>query len=451
MHNKFKKLTLAAAVASVASVAFVGQAQAGGYQINEQSVSGQGYGHAGRSSNVHDATIVYGNPAGMSFLDRAQITVGGTFLSVNSDISNVRASQSSPAFLQATGGATDTLPVTGSNDGDMVPGTLVPFAFYAHPVNEQLAFGFGVYAPFGSKTEYENDFQGRNQGNYTEVKVMTAQPTVSYRFNEQWSVGAGLTYNRVEGELRRQVPVATPMGLSEVDSRVEGDDEAWGYNLGVIYQPVPETTFGLTYRSKVDFNLEGSFAANSPVLDQLGIGTVTDTAALDLTTPETVNFSLTQQMSDKLKLMFGVSWARWSRFDQILVTGTERGVITNEQQNYSNAWAFSTGGEYQLTPTLALRAGVALDFTPTQDATRSVRIPSDDRRIFSIGAGWSPTPDLTLDVAYSYLTERSTHVDQSKTDSFTVAGQQTPPITSNYSADYKNEAHGFGAQLTYRF
>lgn len=448
MHNKFKKLTLAAAVASVA---FVSQAQAGGYQINEQSVSGQGYGHAGRSSNVHDATIVYGNPAGMSFLDRAQITVGGTFLNVNSDISNVRASQSSPAFLQATGGATDTLPVAGSNDGDMVPGTLIPFAFYAHPVNEQLAFGFGVYAPFGSKTEYEDSFQGRNQGNYTEVKVMTAQPTVSYRFNEQWSVGAGLTYNRIEGELRRQVPVATPLGLSEVDSRVEGDDEAWGYNLGIIYQPVPETTFGLTYRSKVDFNLEGSFAANSPVLDQLGIGTVTDTAALDLTTPETVNFSLTQQMSDNLKLMFGASWARWSRFDQILVTGTERGEITNEQQNYSNAWAFSTGGEYQLTPTLALRAGVALDFTPTQDETRSVRIPSDDRRIFSIGAGWSPTPDLTLDVAYSYLTERSTHVDQSKTDSFTVAGQQTPPITSNYSADYKNEAHGFGAQLTYRF
>lgn len=425
MHNKFKKLTLAAAVASVA---FVSQAQAGGYQINEQSVSGQGYGHAGRSSNVHDATIVYGNPAGMSFLDRAQITVGGTFLNVNSDISNVRASQSSPAFLQATGGATDTLPVAGTNDGDMVPGTLIPFAFYAHPVNEKLAFGFGVYAPFGSKTEYENGFQGRNQGNYTEVKVMTAQPTVSYRFNEQWSVGAGLTYNRVEGELRRQVPVATPLGLSEVDSRVEGDDEAWGYNLGVIYQPAPETTFGLTYRSKVDFNLEGSFAANSPVLDQLGIGTVTDTAALDLTTPETVNFSLTQEMSDKLKLMFGVSWARWSRFDQILVTGTERGEITNEQQNYSNAWAFSTGGEYQLTPTVALRAGVALDFTPTQDETRSVRIPSDDRRIFSIGAGWSPTPDLTLDVAYSYLTERSTQVDQSKTDSFTVAGQQTPPI-----------------------
>lgn len=458
MNNKFNKLTLAAAI----TAAFASQAHAGGYQINEQSVSGQGYGHAGRSSNVHDATIVYGNPAGMSFLDRAQMTVGGTYLSVNSDISNVSSSRSGALVdTDGVGNVTGVTPfnnsISGTNDGDMVPGTLIPFAFYAHPVNEQLALGFGVYAPFGSKTDYEDNFQGRNQGNYTEVKVMTAQPTVSYRFNEQWSVGAGVTYNRVEGELHRQVPVSVPGNplmepmVTEVDSRVEGDDEAWGYNLGVIYKPVPETTLGLTYRSKVDFNLEGSFSASSPVLDQLGIGTVTDTAALDLTTPETVNFSLTQQMTDRLKLMFGASWARWSQFDQILVTGSELPVITDEQQNYSNAWAFSTGGEYQLTPELALRAGVALDFTPTQDSTRSVRIPSDDRRIFSIGAGWSPTPDLTLDVAYSYLTERGTQVDQSKTDGFNVGGQQTAPITSNYSADYKNEAHGFGAQLTYRF
>ncbi|MGO2262627.1 OmpP1/FadL family transporter [Halomonas sp.] len=450
MYNKFNKLTLAAAVSAAV---FASQAHAGGYQINEQSVSGQGYGHAGRSSNVHDATIVYGNPAGMSFLDRAQITVGGTYLHVNTDVNNATSGRS----LETPAGSLPLGSVEGTNEGDMVPGTLVPFAFYAQPVNEQLAFGFGVYAPFGSKTEYEGGFEGRNQGNYTEVKVMTAQPTVSYRFNEQWGVGLGITYNRVDGELHRQVPVAVGQAangapiVTEVDSRVEGDDDAWGYNLGVIYQPVPETTFGLTYRSKVDFNLDGSFSASSPVLDQLGIGTVTDTAALDLTTPETVNFSITQQMSDNLKLMFGASWARWSRFDQILVTGTEREEITNEQQNYSNAWAFSTGGEYQLTPELALRAGVALDFTPTQDTTRSVRIPSDDRRIFSLGAGWSPTPDLTLDFAYSYLTERSTQVDQTKTDSFTVAGQQTPPITSTYSAGYKNEAHGFGAQLTYRF
>lgn len=451
MHNNVKKLSLAAAIAAVGCAS---QAYAGGYQINEQSVSGQGYGHAGRSSNVHDATIVFGNPAGMSFLDRAQISVGGTYLNPKTNISNVEASRTLDSGV-ALGGlpSGSQIPVggiPGTNEGDMVPGTLVPFAFYAHPVNERLAFGFGVYAPFGSKTDYEDSFQGRYFGNYTEVTVMSAQPTVSYRFNDQWSVGAGITFNRIDGELRRQLPSEAGFNAAgDVDSRVEGDDDAWGYNLGVIYQPVPETTFGLTYRSKVDYTLDGTFVARDPAGN---VVRADDSASLDLTTPETINFSVTQQMSDRFKLMFGASWVRWSRFEQILVQGGAGDTITQEQQDYSNSWAFATGGEYQLTPTLALRAGLTLDYTPTSDEHRSVRIPSDDRRIFSLGAGWSPTPDLTLDVAYSYLTERGTHVEQERADLLASPATGGLPVGgATYSADYKNEAHGFGAQLTYRF
>lgn len=439
MHNKVNKLSWAVAIAAAAIST---QAFAGGYQVNEQSVSGQGYGHAGRSSNVNDATIVFGNPAGMSFLDRAQVSVGGTYLNVNSDISNVEYE----TFANSPGGPVPGAlgPATeGTNEGDMVPGTLIPYAFYAHPVNDRLAFGFGVYAPFGSKTDYEDTFEGRYFGNYTEVAVMSAQPTVSYRFNDQWSVGAGVTYNRIDGELRRQLPTDPSFNPdNDVDARVEGDDEAWGYNLGVIYRPVDETTLGLTYRSKVDYTLEGNFTATDAAGNVLPNS---DTASLDLTTPETVNFSVTQQMSDNLKLMAGASWVRWSRFERILVTGSQDQEITNEPQGYTNAWAFAVGGEYQLNPQLALRAGVTIDNTPTNDEDRSVRIPSDDRRIFSIGAGWSPTDDLTLDLAYSYLTERGTHVSQERDDSLNGLGGVT------YSADYKNEAHGFGAQLTYRF
>lgn len=441
MKNKFNRLTLAAAVAAAA---FAGQAHAGGYQINEQSVSGQGYGHAGRSSNVNDATIVFGNPAGMSFLDRAQVSVGGTYLDVSTDIDNASATRN---------GA----PITGSSDGDMVPGSLIPYAFYAQPVTDKLAFGFGVYAPFGSKTDYEDGFIGRNLGNYTELSVMSAQPTVSYRFNDQWSIGAGLTYNRVEGELHRQVP--NPFNptdpASDIDARIDGDDEGWGYNLGVIFKPAPETTLGLTYRSEVDYTLTGDYRASDPsgLVDTFAPERLRRDAELDLTTPETINFSLTQEMTDRLKLMFGASWARWSYFDEILVTDGQGDSITREEQDYSNAWAFSAGGEYQLNPQWALRAGVTIDKTPTSDDLRSARIPSDDRRIFSIGAGWTPVENLTVDFAYSYLTERSTQVDQERADAFfdQNTGQLVDGVVSTYSADYKNEAHGFGAQLTYRF
>ncbi|PWV79914.1 long-chain fatty acid transport protein [Halomonas sp. A11-A] len=334
-----------------------------------------------------------------------------------------------------------------------MPGTLVPFAFYAQPVNERLAFGFGVYAPFGSKTDYEDGFIGSNLGNYTELRVISAQPTVSYRFNEQWAIGAGITYNRVDGELHRQVanPFVAGSPDADLDARIEGDDDGWGYNLGVMFQPVPETTLGLTYRSKVSYTLTGDYRATDPtgLLDLQAPERLQRDAKLDLTTPETVNFSATQQMTDRLKLMAGASWTRWSQFEQIRVIDPNNGeVITEEPQSYSNAWAYSLGGEYQLNPQLALRAGITLDFTPTSDRFRSARIPSDDRRIFSIGAGWSPTDDLTLDFAYSYLTERGTQVDQSRQDHETLP---VPNVTSTYSADYKNEAHGFGAQLSYRF
>src|SRR5690554_1935954 len=289
MKNKFNRLSLAVAIAAAA---LASQAHAGGYQINEQSVSGQGYGHAGRSSNVNDATIVFGNPAGMSFLDRAQVTAGGTYLNVNSRIRNAQSSSSidASAFDPSIPSGMAQVPlgsIDGTNDGDMVPGTLVPFAFYAHPVNERLAFGFGVYAPFGSKTEYEDSFEGRYMGNYTEVTVMSAQPTLSFKFNEQWSIGAGITYNRVDGELASKVPGALLSAVNPLhdgtdgEVRVEGDDEAWGYNIGVIYRPIPETTLRLTYRSKVEYTLEGTSRSSGGA----EVIRPNQDAKLDLTTP----------------------------------------------------------------------------------------------------------------------------------------------------------------------
>ena len=198
----------------------------------------------------------------------------------------------------------------------------------------------------------------------------------------------------------------------------------------------------------MNYNLTGDYrardASGAIYVNPLTGEAQNKSAKLDLDTPETINFSVTQQMSDRLKLMAGASWTRWDRFDEIRVTGPQGETITFEEQDYSNAWAYALGGEYQLNPQIALRAGITLDFTPTSDEFRSARIPSDDRRIFSIGAGWTPVDSLTIDLAYSYLTERSTQVDQVRSDANDL-------ITSTYSADYKNEAHGFGAQLTYRF
>ncbi|MFW8695095.1 OmpP1/FadL family transporter, partial [Mesorhizobium japonicum] len=99
---------------------------------------------------------------------------------------------------------------SGRNKGDLVPLTAVPFGFYTNTLNEQWAVGLGVYAPFGLVADYEKGFQGKAFGSNSAVKVITVQPTVSYAFNDKFSIGFGPTFNRVTGTLESDVnlPIA---------------------------------------------------------------------------------------------------------------------------------------------------------------------------------------------------------------------------------------------------
>ena len=76
----------------------------------------------------------------------------------------------------------------------MVPFTAVPMGYYVKPIDDKWAAGVGIYVPFGTVTDYER-LSGRYFGNYSEVRVITVQPTVSYRFSDKLSVGFGPTIN----------------------------------------------------------------------------------------------------------------------------------------------------------------------------------------------------------------------------------------------------------------
>ncbi|MBY5985521.1 OmpP1/FadL family transporter [Halomonas sp. DP5Y7-2] len=439
IYNKVKPLTLAVAVAASA---LSGQAMAGAFQLNEQGVSGQGTSNAGRASTVNDASIVFGNPAGMSFLDRAQITAGAAFLTVDTDIKNADGS------------------ATGSNEGDMVPNSVIPFGFYVQPINDNLHFGLGVYAPFGLITDYEGQFQGRFFGDRSKVEVVTVQPTISVKFSEQFSAGFGLTYNQIDGELTANTqggPVGlfdaatgAPLGgngiAGEGDVDIEGDDNAWGYTLGAMYKPWEHTTFGFAYHSEVEYDLEGKArftnvrgAQAGPFPGTIAAGTRTQAAdaALSITLPAVWDFSATHQINDRWTVMAGAAMTNWSEFDELRVENDVREIV--EAQNYEDSWQYSVGTTYQLNPQWVLRTGLAYDETPIKDEYRSVRVPSDDRIIFSLGAGWTPMPDLTVDVAYSYIHESDAELSQEEENRGT------------YEADFENTAQAFGAQVTYRF
>ena len=426
MKKVMLKTTLGLAVTLASSQIF-----ASGFALNEQSVSGMGTGFAGRSSSADDASTVFGNPAGMSRLSGQQVTGGIAVIDATTDIKN------------ANGNA------KGTNKGDMVPFTGVPMGFYTNKLNDQWAIGFGVYAPFGLATEYEKSFQGRAFGSTSDVKVVTLQPTVSYAFNDRVSVGFGPTINRISGKLESDLALVP--GTPEAHVKIKGDDTALGWNAGVLVQATDTTRVGLTYHSKVTYKLKGhtEIGAGAGTPPQLLQSNRYD-ASLSIDTPESWDLSVTQDLSDAWKVYAGSTWTRWSRLKDITVQnkgvtmanagagGAQAFTTIKEEQNWHDTWAYAIGTSYQLNKQWVLRTGLTWDQSPTNNQNRSPRIPTGDRTIFSLGAGYAVNENLVIDVAYSYLKEESVKVNDSKG-------------INNYSAKYENSANGFAVGATYKF
>lgn len=421
-----KKTMIKSAISLAVGLAST-QLFAAGFALNEQSVSGMGVGFAGRSSSAEDASTVYGNPAGMSRIKRDEISVGAAAVYAKTDIHNGRGT------------------FGGSNDGDMVPVVAVPMGYYVKPIDDHWSFGAGFYAPFGLVTDYESGFAGRYWGDESRVQVLTFQPTVSYAFNDRVSIGFGPTINRIDGKLTSRTPVAATPGRNDGEVTIKGDDTAIGFNAGILVQATDDTRVGLTYHSKVKYKLDGHTK-----VEGIGFGPLSGSkydAKLDLDTPESVDLSITHELDDQWTLYAGSTFTRWSRLESIVVENSgvpaplrAAGLGTiSEEQHWKDTWAHAIGASYKVNKEWTLRAGLSVDQSPASNTYRSVRIPTGDRRAISLGAGWSPTNDMTIDVAYSYLREEEAKI------------RLASATRGSYSADYRNSAHGLAASVTYRF
>jgi long-chain fatty acid transport protein len=419
-----KKLTLKTTLSLAVTMAS-SQLFAAGFALNEQSISSMGTGFAGRSSSAEDASTVYGNPAGMSRIKREQVSFGAAAIVAKTDISG-----------RGTFG--------GSNDGDMVPFVGVPMGYYVKPLDENWTFGFGMYAPFGLVTDYESGFAGRYWGDKSKVSVVTLQPTISYAFNDQVSIGFGPTINRLDGELTSATLTAATPGRNDGEVKIKGDDTAVGFNVGVLVQATDDTRVGLTYHSKVKYKLDGHTK-----IEGRGFGPFNGSkydASLDISTPESVDFSVTHELNEDWTLYAGSTWTRWSRLKEISVDNDgvpaplrpSIGNIT-EEQDWHDTWSHAVGAAYKLNKQWTLRTGLSVDQSPTNNTNRSPRIPTGDRAAISFGAGWSPSEDVTIDFAYSYLKEEDAKINL------------VSATKGAYQAKYENSAHGFGTSLTYRF
>lgn len=333
MKTIWFKTSLALTISAVSTYTL-----ANGIAINEQSASGAGTAYAGRASSALDASTIYGNPAGLSKLKRTEVSGGLAIVKAKDDISQAHST------------------AQGSNKGDSVPLAAVPFGYFSTPINEDFTFGLGIYVPYGIINDYENGFMGSSHGSYSKVQVITVQPTIAWKINDKVSVGFGPTFNRIDGQLKNTLATNGLLGSNgDTKINIKGDDTAIGYNVGVMVDLTDDTTWGLTYHSKVKYHLGGNTEVkNAP--GALGLNGKYD-AKLDITLPESVDTSITHKFDDKWTGYLGAVWTRWSRLEKIEVRnsgvpalGQALGFNTiGEDLNWRDTWSFSVGTSYQAT------------------------------------------------------------------------------------------------------
>lgn len=416
-----------------ALIAMSGNAGASAFALIEQS-SGLGNAFAGGAAGAEDATTIFFNPAGMSRLKGKQMTVAGSLIQPSAKFSD-------------TGSQVATAQTTlGGNGGDAGSLAFVPNTYMVMEVEPALRVGLGINAPFGLKTDYDPTWVGRFQAITSKIQTINLNPSLAYQMNDSVSLGLGLNYQRISGELSSAVNyTALSVGFApgEGVSSMTGSDSAWGYNLGTLINVTPDTRVGLSYRSKIKYNLNGTVSfSNVPSL--LSSAVVNGDVNMPVTMPDTASISAFHQLSDKWDIMADATWTGWSVLQQLVITRTNGVVVQTTQENWKNTWRVAAGASYHYNEQWTSRLGVAYDQTPVPDAYRTARIPDSNRTWLAFGGQYKSSASSKVDFAYAHLFMNNA----------TIANNQNIPGTSangNLVGTYANSVDILSVQYAYSF
>jgi len=377
---------LSAALAAAVLGCACSGALASGFQLQEQSASGLGLAYSGQAAAAHDASTVFWNPAGMSMLPGIQGAAALSYIRPSTRFGDAGTSTFGALGFGGQGGES----------------AVVPAVYATWRLDPNWTLGFGMNAPFGLGTEWDSTWAGQFHAVKSQIETLALNPTVSYRVSDALSLGAGISYQRMTAELTNRAVLAPPFPATLVGSgRIEGEDWGWGWNVGALLALSEATRMGITYRSRISYSLEGDlsfsgFPANVPSRQVVA----------DVELPQTLSIAVSHRVDPKTRLLADWSWTGWDVIRELRVVDRATGAtVTNTTLEFKNSWRAGVGVEYALSQPWLLRAGVAYDTTPVQDAYRSPRLPDADRVWLSFGARYTPGPTANwwLDVGYAHI------------------------------------------------
>ena len=355
-------------------------------------------------ATADNPSAIYYNPAGLTRLEGAQFEGNLYSVALSSDYTGAGGKASMSQSYQS-----------------------VP-SFYAtwKPQGAPWAYGFGIYAPFGLSTDWPDASPLRT------FALKNKQTYVTYNFSGAWqcssdlSFGAGVTYNRVSTDLRRALGFIAPNDLF----RFEGSGDTAGLNLGVLWQPAPEHSFGLNYSMQTNVTLRGT-SSTIPLI-------ASESASARFAFPEVLIAGWSWRPQPEWNLEVSVDWTNWNRLGTVTINKPSGALPL--PFNWQSGYFYEFGATRYFPDGWNASFGYCFTQNSTPDSTYTPAVPDSNRSFYSLGAGYR-SGNFSADLAWQYA------------DGGTRRVTGSPPSLIGATADgtYKNSINAFSFSAAYRF
>jgi long-chain fatty acid transport protein len=403
MHRRGGLLGGALGVVTLVTLA-AAPLHAAGFSIFEQGSKATGMAGA-FTAQADDPSLLFYNAGGLAFVEKTGVSGGATWI------------RSVKADFQGAG----SFPGPNYSARQETLSEFPPHLYWVQPLTASWKFGLGIETPFGLTTSWENpnQFAGRFLSTKASLQAFDINPTLGWQVTPTFGIGVGGIVRVSKVELNRHIAAINPFTLMAADVgnlNLTSDytKNSYGFNVGILHRWNESFSWGLSYRSKISVDYDGSarvtqISSGNPVFDTI-VGTqipfgkkLPVKTAIDY--PDQASLGLAFALTRDLLLETDFNYMGWSSFKNVPIdfTGGAGNSLpdTSLPQNWKNSYSYRAGLRWTTSPASQWRFGLVYDKTPQPEEGVSPLLPDADRTGYCIGYG--RTTGFKYDLGLMYL------------------------------------------------
>jgi long-chain fatty acid transport protein len=358
--------------------------KANGFGLPDQDAFATARGEA-FVATADNASAIYYNPAGIAQLAGNNLRGG------------IDSVYYEPNY-QPPGGKPNTGQTYYSSDNF----AFLPQLYYAYTAKDApYSFGLGIYAPYGGKMNWPQNTGFRSLAISGSLKYITINPVVAVKLLPSLAVAAGAMANYGKIDMYQGLLPLAPRRVNYFN--FAGDGWSFGYNAGILWQPLTQLSFGATFRSSARLNFQGNTdfelnpgPYNSPAQRD---------ASAQFTFPLTTVFGVSYRPTHKWNIEADANYTDWSSFGTVTIEQSPPTVSNPFNQkipvnlDWQASWMYELGATRYFDNGWHVSGGYVFNQNSVPNRYYTPLAADLDRNFLSLGIGYNGKC-FNFDIAY---------------------------------------------------